>query len=91
MHGQGTLRLRGGNVYLGGFENDKKHGLGYLPDYGTCHKVREEWVRGKQSAGSSVRQASTKEELDAHLKKEGYYYQNQASGMRKTTLADTSS
>lgn len=76
MHGQGTLYLRNGNVYMGGFANDKRHGMGYLLDYETGHKIREEWAHGTRGA-NAVSTVSTTQELDEHLRKEGYYYQNQ--------------
>ena len=90
MHGQGTLRLRGGNVYVGGFADDKRHGPGYLLDYATEHKTREEWVRGAKTA-NSVTQPSTKADLDEHLGQEGYYYGNQASPLKKARQPSTTS
>jgi hypothetical protein len=48
MHGQGTLHFTNSNVYIGGFEDDTRHGMGYLLDYENSSKVREEWVKGKR-------------------------------------------
>lgn len=74
MHGEGTLHLANGNAYVGGFENDQRHGMGYLFDYENTAKVREEWVKGQRK--NFVKTPSTKEELDEALKNEGYYHQN---------------
>lgn len=74
---------------MGGFEDDKRHGLGYLLDYATEHKTREEWVRGAKTAGS-VTQPSNKADLDEHLGAAsgagGLYYSYQGSPMRKALL-----
>lgn len=48
MHGEGVLHFENGNAYVGAFENDQRHGMGYLLDYENEAKVREEWVRGQR-------------------------------------------
>lgn len=84
MHGEGTLHFANGNAYVGGFENDQRHGMGYLFDFENQAKVREEWVKGQRK--NFVKTPSTTAELNEHLKKEGYYYQNQKTPMTKTVL-----
>lgn len=72
MHGEGTLTMKNGNVYVGGFENDQKHGMGYLFDFENQCKVREEYVKGVRK--NFVKSPSTTEELKAQIQNQGYYF-----------------
>jgi len=40
--------MHNGNAYVGGFENDQRHGMGYMFDFENEVKVREEWTKGKR-------------------------------------------
>lgn len=66
MDGDGTLYYANGNVYLGTFENDKKHGMGYLFDFQNDCKIREEWVKGSRK--NFVKSPATKEEMTEQIK-----------------------
>ena len=72
-HGEGSYHFANGNVYVGGFENDVRHGMGYLFDFENQCKVREEWVKGHRK--NFVKTTSTTEELKSQLANEGYYFQ----------------
>ena len=85
MHGSGAFFYSNGDVFVGSFADDAKHGVGTYFDRVNQMKIREDYTRGRRT--NFVKSPVSEAELQEQRRNPGYH--NSASAKKDNNWRST--